>query len=73
MVTTTWHAAVIHQNGALYWCGKGEVYVTVRTKPFSNIDMLEHFLVPQLDVNDVISQQDGAPPHYHRDVMRYLN
>jgi hypothetical protein len=36
-------------------------------------DMPEHFLVPQLDVNNVIWQQDGAPPHYHRDVPRYLN
>jgi hypothetical protein len=36
-------------------------------------DMLERFLVPQLDVNNVIWQQDGAPPHYHSDVTRYLN
>jgi hypothetical protein len=37
------------------------------------LDRLEHFLVPQLDVNNVIWQQDGAWPHYHRDVKRYLN
>jgi hypothetical protein len=49
------------------------VCVAVRTKPFSDIDMLKHFVVPQLDVNNVIRQQDGAPPHYHRDVTRCLN
>jgi hypothetical protein len=32
------------------------------------LDMLEHFLVPQLDVNNVILQQYRAPPHCHRDV-----
>jgi hypothetical protein len=37
------------------------------------LDMLEHFLVSQLDVNIVIWQRDGAPPHYHRDVTRFLN
>jgi hypothetical protein len=38
------------------------------------LDMLQHFLVSQLDVNSAIWQQaGGAPPHYHRDVMRYLN
>jgi hypothetical protein len=37
------------------------------------LDRLEHFLVPQLDVHNAIWQQDGAPPHYHRDVTRYLN
>jgi hypothetical protein len=26
------------------------------------LDVLEHFLVPQMDVNIVIWQQDGAPP-----------
>jgi hypothetical protein len=35
--------------------------------------MLEHFLVPQLDVNSVIWQQDEAPSHCHRDVKKYLN
>jgi hypothetical protein len=37
------------------------------------LDMLEHFLVPQLDVNSVLWQQDGASLHYHRDVTRNLN
>jgi hypothetical protein len=37
------------------------------------VDMLDHFLVPQLDVNRVILQQDGAHPYYPRDVTRYLN
>jgi hypothetical protein len=34
VVTTDWCAAVVHQNGILYWRGKGEVCVSVRTKPF---------------------------------------
>jgi hypothetical protein len=33
---------------------KGHVY----------LNMLEHFLVPQLDVNNVIWQQDGALAHH---------
>jgi hypothetical protein len=37
------------------------------------LDMLEHFLVTQLDENNVIWQQDGALPHYHRDVTWHLN
>jgi hypothetical protein len=37
------------------------------------LDMLEHFPASQLDVNNMIWQQDGAPPHYHRYVTRYLN
>jgi hypothetical protein len=37
------------------------------------LDRLQHFLVPQLDVNSVIWQQDGAPPHYQRNMMQYLN
>jgi hypothetical protein len=32
------------------------------------LNMLEHFLDPQMDVNSVIWQQDGTPPHYHREV-----
>jgi hypothetical protein len=38
-----------------------------------HLDVLEHFLVPQSVANNVIWQQDGAPPHYHMDVTRYLN
>jgi hypothetical protein len=37
------------------------------------LDMQEYCLVSQLDVNNAIWQQDGAPPHYHRYVTRYLN
>jgi hypothetical protein len=36
------------------------------------LDMLEHFLVPRLNVNSMIWQQDGAHPHYDRDVIQYL-
>jgi hypothetical protein len=36
------------------------------------LDILDHFLVLQFDVNCVIWQQDGAPPQYHMDVPRYL-
>jgi hypothetical protein len=37
------------------------------------LDMLEHFVIVQLDVNRMIWEQDGAHPHYHRDVTWYLN
>jgi hypothetical protein len=36
------------------------------------LDVLEHILVPQLDVKSVIWQQDEAFPHCHRDVIQYL-
>jgi hypothetical protein len=36
-------------------------------------DMPVHLVVPQLDVNSVIWKQDGASPHYYRDVTRCLN
>jgi hypothetical protein len=35
------------------------------------LDMLQQWLIPQLD--DDLFQQDGAPPHYHNAVRRYLN
>jgi len=37
--------------------------------------MLQNWLLPQVseDLEDFISQQDGAPPHWHRDVRRFLN
>jgi hypothetical protein len=33
----------------------------------SYLDMLENFAVPQIP-SGFIFQQDGAPPHFHRDV-----
>jgi hypothetical protein len=36
------------------------------------LDVLEHILVPQLDVKSVIWQQDEAFPHCHRDAIQYL-
>jgi hypothetical protein len=37
--------------------------------------MLQTRLLPQMseDSEDSIFQQDGAPPHWHRDVRRFLN
>ena len=37
--------------------------------------MLQNCLLPQTseDSEDFIFQQDGAPPHWHRDVQRSLN
>ena len=37
--------------------------------------MLEAWLFPQLKeaMNGFIFQQDGAPPHWHRDVRNFLN
>jgi len=37
--------------------------------------MLQNWLLPQMSENseDFIFQQDGAPPHWHQDVRRFLN
>jgi len=37
--------------------------------------MLQNWLLPQMseDSEDFMFQQDGAPPHWHRDVRRFLN
>jgi hypothetical protein len=39
------------------------------------LGMLQNWLLPQISENseDFIFQQDGAPPHWHRDVRRFLN
>ena len=40
------------------------------------LDMLENWLMPQLTDEEVqvyIYQQDGAPPHWHKEVRGYLN
>jgi hypothetical protein len=41
------------------------------------LDMHQEFLIPQLDEDDqerrIHFQQDGAPPHYLREVREYLN
>ena len=46
--------------------GTGKVY----------LDMLENWLMPRL-VDEVVQgyiyQQDGAPPHWHKEVQEYLN
>ena len=48
-------------------CMKGIVY----------LDMLQEFLIPQLDEDDqegrIHFQQEGAPPHYLGEVREYLN
>ena len=37
--------------------------------------LLQNWFLPQMseDPEDFIFQQDGAPPHWHRDVRRFLN
>jgi hypothetical protein len=42
---------------------------------FSYLAMLQSWLFPQLvqDEADIILQQDGAPPHFHREVRSHLN
>jgi len=40
------------------------------------LDMLENWLMPQLTDGEVqwyIYQQDGAPPHWNKEVRDYLN
>ena len=41
----------------------------------SFLDMLENWLLPQLNINydDYILQLDGAPPHFHRNVQVLLS
>jgi hypothetical protein len=41
----------------------------------TNLAMLQKWLLPQInkDSGDFIFQQDGAPPHWHRDVRHFLN
>ncbi|KAJ4447586.1 hypothetical protein ANN_09593 [Periplaneta americana] len=42
---------------------------------FANMDMLEEWLMPQLesDCVDFVYQQNGAPPHFHNKVRTFLN
>jgi len=40
------------------------------------LDMLENWLMPQIadvEVQGYIYQQDGVPPHSHKEVREYLN
>jgi hypothetical protein len=40
------------------------------------MDMLQQFLIPQLDKDEegcIHFQQDGTPPHYLEEVCGYLN
>jgi hypothetical protein len=38
------------------------------------LDMLREWLMPQLqDIQDLIYQQDSAPPHCHNEVRSYLD
>ncbi|GFG35592.1 hypothetical protein Cfor_00314, partial [Coptotermes formosanus] len=53
-----------------------EIY-RVFQKSLYNLDMLEQFLFPQFGENDhegrMHFRQDGAPPHYNRDIRNCLN
>jgi hypothetical protein len=42
---------------------------------FINLDMLENYLIPQLQdmEGQVIFQQDGVPPHFHTKVRQFLD
>ena len=39
----------------------------------SQLDMLHDFTMPQLDTDNDIWMQDGAPPHYDRIVSDFLD
>jgi hypothetical protein len=39
---------------------------------YSIVQLLENFAVPQIPPS-FIFQQDGAPPHFHRDVTTFLD
>jgi hypothetical protein len=38
----------------------------------SYLDMLINWLMPQLHEDNFVFQQDGVPPHWHREVRNYV-
>ena len=53
-----------------------ELYNSTTITGIVYLDMLQEFLIPQLDEDDqegrIHFQQDGAPPHYLGEVREYL-
>ena len=61
----------------LYRVFQKELYNETNITGIVYLDMLQEFLIPQLDEDDqegrIHFQQDGAPPHYLGEVREYLN
>ena len=66
------------------WCGIsalgiiGPFFFDETVNGESYLNLLQEFVGPQItemfgDDGDIYFQQDGAPPHYHRDVRAYLD
>ena len=55
----------------------GPFFMETTINGFVYLDMLQEFLIPQLDEDDqeghIHFQQDGAPPHYLGEARKYLN
>jgi hypothetical protein len=53
----------------------GPFFAETTVSGFSYLNMLENWLFPQLnqDSDDYIFQQDGALPHFHREVRKVFN
>jgi hypothetical protein len=70
-----------HDNPKInVWCGLahdrviGPFFLAERTVTSTTyLDMLELFAVPQIGGNNVIFQQDGAPPHFANIVREFLD
>ena len=62
---------------SLYRVFRKELYNFENFTGIVYLDMLQEFLIPQLDEDDqeerIHFQQDGAPPHYLGEVREYLN
>ena len=61
----------------LYRVFQKELYNETNITGIVYLDMLQEFLIPQLDEDDqegrIHFQQDGATPHYLGEVREYLN
>ena len=68
---------IIRSSRVLYRVFQKELYNETTITGIVYLDMLQEFLIPQLDEDDqegrIHFQQDGALPHYHGEVREYLN
>jgi hypothetical protein len=55
----------------------GPIFMQTTITGIVYLDMLQQFLIPQLDEDDqersISFQQDGEPPHYLEEVIKYLS
>ncbi|XP_068207675.1 uncharacterized protein [Palaemon carinicauda] len=74
----------VNLPGVTVWCGIsalgiiGPFFFNETVNGESYLNLLQEFVGPQItemfgEDSDIYFQQDGAPPHYHRDVRAYLD